>query len=94
MGVESWRGQEPKRRSSRSPCKAIAPTFEGWAAQYHDVVFVKVDVDSADELAGKYDVTAMPTFKVSSASARGCVGNPPLHFRSPPSAVPQGRGGG
>ena len=52
------------------PCKAIAPQFEGWAAQYQDVVFVKVDVDQSDELAGKYEISAMPTFKVGGLEQR------------------------
>ncbi|KAF2197126.1 thioredoxin-domain-containing protein [Delitschia confertaspora ATCC 74209] len=49
------------------PCKTIAP-FYNQLAQSHSqpgkIVFVKVNVDSNQELAAKYDVTAMPTFLV------------------------------
>ena len=43
------------------PCKMIAPK----AIQFSDslgVLLIKVDVDQAEELAGKWQVQAMPTF--------------------------------
>lgn len=46
------------------PCRNIAPVFADLAknAQFSNVVFVKVDVDAAPDVAGKYNVAAMPTF--------------------------------
>ncbi|CAG5131128.1 unnamed protein product [Candidula unifasciata] len=44
------------------PCKAIAPVIESWAAEFRDVVFVKVDVDEHPEIAQEYMISAMPTF--------------------------------
>ncbi|KAI1793179.1 thioredoxin-like protein [Ganoderma leucocontextum] len=44
------------------PCHAIAPTYEALAKQYPDVNFLKCDVDQAKDVAGRYRVTAMPTF--------------------------------
>lgn len=47
------------------PCKAISPVFEELSHQHQsDLCFVKVDVDQQNELAAKYGVSAMPTFKV------------------------------
>lgn len=47
------------------PCKMIAPTFESLNLNYNSaVVFVKVDVDEANDIAEKYNVTALPTFMV------------------------------
>ncbi|KAJ9580609.1 hypothetical protein L9F63_024224 [Diploptera punctata] len=44
------------------PCKLIAPKIEELAAEYLDVVFLKVDVDECEDIASEYDITAMPTF--------------------------------
>ncbi|TRY67075.1 hypothetical protein TCAL_03457 [Tigriopus californicus] len=44
------------------PCKMIAPQIEEMASTMDDVVFLKVDVDEAEEVAAEYNVTAMPTF--------------------------------
>jgi len=46
------------------PCKAIAPQFEYAAKEHPNVVFVKVDVDEAEELSDMYKVKALPTFKI------------------------------
>jgi len=45
-------------------CKTIAPDLEKLAAAHSNVVVLKVDVDEAEEVAQKYDVSAMPTFKL------------------------------
>jgi len=44
------------------PCKVIAPKIEELAAEYPDVVFLKVDVDECEDIASDYEITAMPTF--------------------------------
>ncbi|XP_040566629.1 thioredoxin-2 [Lepeophtheirus salmonis] len=44
------------------PCKVIAPQIEEWAKSMDDVVFIKVDVDEAEDVAQHYNITAMPTF--------------------------------
>ncbi|KAF3483830.1 thiol-disulfide exchange intermediate [Arthroderma uncinatum] len=48
------------------PCKAIAPVFESLSAQHSGakVKFVKVNVDNQQEVAGLFNVTAMPTFMI------------------------------
>jgi len=44
------------------PCKVIAPKIEELAAEFPDVVFLKVDVDECEDIASEYEITAMPTF--------------------------------
>lgn len=47
------------------PCKAIAPIFEQLANKFTIpgiLAFAKVNVDHVQDVAGKYRVTAMPTF--------------------------------
>ena len=44
------------------PCQRIGPIFEQLSGKYSDVVFVKIDVDEAAEIAEGYDVSCMPTF--------------------------------
>ncbi|KAK2877068.1 hypothetical protein FQN49_001452 [Arthroderma sp. PD_2] len=48
------------------PCKAIAPVFESLSGQHSGpkVKFVKVNVDNQQEVAGLFNVTAMPTFVI------------------------------
>jgi len=46
------------------PCKAIAPKLEQFSVAYPNVIILKVDVDDADDVAQKYEISAMPTFKV------------------------------
>lgn len=45
------------------PCKMIAPEVEKLAASHPDVVFIKVDVEGLEEIAAKFHIEAMPTFK-------------------------------
>ncbi|XP_069818213.1 thioredoxin-like isoform X2 [Dendropsophus ebraccatus] len=45
------------------PCKMIGPFFDGLSAKYPDVVFIKVDVDDAQEIASNCDIKCMPTFQ-------------------------------
>jgi len=44
------------------PCHAIAPEYEALSKQYADVNFLKCDVDAAQDVAGRYAISAMPTF--------------------------------
>ncbi|KAI8087885.1 thioredoxin-like protein [Gilbertella persicaria] len=43
------------------PCKLIAPKLKNFAEAYTNVVFAKVDVDEVPDVAGEYQVRAMPT---------------------------------
>lgn len=44
------------------PCTTLAPVLERLAAEYEgEVKFVKVDVDEESQLAGRYDVSGLPT---------------------------------
>jgi len=44
------------------PCHFIAPFVEKLATKYPQVVFVKVDVDQASDVASTCGISAMPTF--------------------------------
>ena len=46
------------------PCRAISPKFEEFSSTYTNAVFVSVDVDDQEDLAQRYNVSAMPTFKL------------------------------
>ena len=46
------------------PCRRIAPKLAEYSLKYKTVKFLKVDVDKLGDLATKYDISAMPTFKV------------------------------
>ncbi|WVQ83935.1 thioredoxin [Cryptococcus sp. DSM 104549] len=45
------------------PCHAIAPVLEQLSNTYKHVKFVKIDVDKQQDLARRFRITAMPTFK-------------------------------
>ena len=57
------------------PCKMIAPQVEQMDKDMADVVFLKVDVDEAEDVAQEYNITAMPTFIFikNSAKVRLCT---------------------
>jgi thioredoxin 1 len=44
------------------PCRQIAPVFEGYADQYKDIVFIKVDMEVVPDLKTELGVWALPTF--------------------------------
>ncbi|GFU57215.1 thioredoxin [Trichonephila clavipes] len=44
------------------PCKMIAPFFQELSEQNTDVVFLKVDVDEVEDVAGQYNVSSIPKF--------------------------------
>lgn len=47
------------------PCRFIGPKFEELSKQAEnaDIVFAKVDVDEAEDVAADQKIQAMPTFK-------------------------------
>ncbi|WVF70444.1 thioredoxin [Kwoniella sp. CBS 6097] len=45
------------------PCHAIAPVLEQLSNSFKHVKFVKIDVDKQSQLAQRFQVRAMPTFK-------------------------------
>ncbi|KAI3741077.1 hypothetical protein L1987_58744 [Smallanthus sonchifolius] len=44
------------------PSVAMNPFIEELASDFHDIIFLTVDVDDFKEIAKKYEVKAMPTF--------------------------------
>lgn len=44
------------------PCKTIAQPFSDFQQEYPKVAFLKADVDQAEVLASKYNVSVLPTF--------------------------------
>ena len=44
------------------PCKHITKPYENLASTHTNIVFVKVDVDDASEVAEAHSISAMPTF--------------------------------
>ena len=44
------------------PCKRIAPVFQKLSEDNIDVLFLKVDVDEAEEIAEYFQVKSLPTF--------------------------------
>jgi len=44
------------------PCKNIAPYFEQLSEMYKNILFVKIDVDEVEDVAGFLQVTSLPTF--------------------------------
>ena len=44
------------------PCVAISPWVTEIEAQYPSVLFLKIDVDEADEISNEAKIEAMPTF--------------------------------
>lgn len=52
------------------PCKAIAPILEELAAELGDAVKIcKVNVDDNSEIAGKFEIRAIPTILVFKGGA-------------------------
>ena len=53
------------------PCRTAAPIFAAMSTEY-SCKFVKVDVDSAADVARELSITAMPTFLLFGNPAPGC----------------------
>mmetsp|Transcript_47569 Transcript_47569/g.110319 ORF Transcript_47569/g.110319 Transcript_47569/m.110319 type:complete len:105 (-) Transcript_47569:404-718(-) len=45
------------------PCQRMSPIIEKLAAEFPNIVFVKVDVDENEETAAHCGISAMPTFQ-------------------------------
>jgi thioredoxin len=46
------------------PCKAFAPIYEKASEKYADVVFGKINTDEQPDLAGSFQIQAIPTLMV------------------------------
>jgi len=46
------------------PCKDISPKVVEMSKKYPNVIVLKVDVDECEDIATKYRINSMPTFKV------------------------------
>lgn len=44
------------------PCKRIAPYYNSLEEKYNSILFTKVDVDDASDVAEFYNISSMPTF--------------------------------
>ena len=47
------------------PCKAVAPKYAAMASDYPNVRFCKVNIDDVQEVAGEFDIKAIPAFVLS-----------------------------
>lgn len=56
--------------STCPPCKLAYPTYDRLAEQYSNAIFVKVDVNEAQEVAARYQIRATPTFMTFSRGAK------------------------
>ncbi|GJD11767.1 Thioredoxin [Galdieria sulphuraria] len=61
------------------PCHFVAPFIDNFATKYPQVVFVKIDVDQASDVASSCGISAMPTFHFykNSKKANELVGADP-----------------
>lgn len=41
----------------------LAPQFERWSDEYTNIVFAKVDIDDAEEVAAEENIEMVPCFK-------------------------------
>lgn len=46
------------------PCRIMSPVIDEIADENSDIVVGKVDVDEADEIAGRYGIMSIPTIMV------------------------------
>lgn len=48
-----------------NPCKMIEPIFKNYSLNEElnkYIIFIKIDVDEAEDIAEKYNISSMPTF--------------------------------
>jgi thioredoxin 1 len=46
------------------PCRMIGPIFEELSNEIEDVVFAKINVDEAQELAAQFNIMSIPTLMI------------------------------
>jgi thioredoxin 1 len=46
------------------PCRMFAPIFEAASAKHDDITFAKVDTEAEPQLAGRAQITSIPTLMV------------------------------
>src|SRR5215831_8700480 len=46
------------------PCRAFAPAYEAASIRHPDVVFAKINTDTEPQLAGEFQIRAIPTLMV------------------------------
>lgn len=44
------------------PCRIISPLYATLAGKYPKVVFLKVDIDEARDVAARWNISSVPTF--------------------------------
>ena len=44
------------------PCARVTPIIDELAEKYENIVFLKVNVDEADEIAAGFEISSLPTF--------------------------------
>lgn len=47
-----------------NPCKKIAPLYEELSNLYKNIVFKKINIDTASEIAQEFNIESIPTFVV------------------------------
>ena len=75
------------------PCRAIAPVFSKLADEHASkgaLAFAKVNVDHVKDIAGRYSVSAMPTFVFFSGEAANGVAVDGLQGRGSVVLTPHG----
>jgi thioredoxin 1 len=43
------------------PCRMLSPILTDLVLENKDITLIKIDIDEATELAGKYEITSVPT---------------------------------
>lgn len=56
--------------STCAPCKLAYPMFDNLAGEYPQALFVKVDINAAQDIAMRYQIRATPTFMTFSKGAK------------------------
>lgn len=67
------------------PCKSMHPVFESLSKKYPSIQFARVNVDSNQNIAMRYNVQSIPTFLMFKAGMQvdqmmGAVGAPGIHM--------------
>lgn len=70
--------------STCAPCKMAYPTFDSLADEHPNALFIKVDINDAEEIASKWQIRATPTFTTFSKGGKldTWLGADPRQLRS------------